>query len=148
MQAMSHIPLIPLQGQALADALLNPRSVALVGASDDASKTAGRPQQFLRRAGFTGKVYPINPKRSTVQGAPAWPTLSALPEVPEHVFVLTPARLNAEVNKALTAPDVRETLVSQGAVVLGGSSADFRQYVGQEVAHWGKLLKTLKISMD
>lgn len=86
MQAMSHTP---LQGQALATALLNPRSVALVGASDDASKTAGRPQQFLRRAGFAGKVYPINPKRSTVQGAPAWPTLSALPEVPEHVFVLT-----------------------------------------------------------
>lgn len=84
---MSHTPLL---GQALAAALLNPRSVALVGASDDASKTAGRPQQFLRRAGFKGKVYPINPKRSTVQGAPAWPTLSALPEVPEHVFVLTP----------------------------------------------------------
>lgn len=86
---MSHTP---LRGQALANALLNPRSVALVGASDDGSKTAGRPQQFLRRAGFMGKVYPINPKRSTVQGAPAWPTLSALPEVPEHVFVLTPTQ--------------------------------------------------------
>ena len=80
----------PLQGQALAAALLSPRSIALVGASDDTSKTAGRPQQFLRRAGFTGKVYPINPKRPTVQGSPAWPTLSALPEVPEHVFMLTP----------------------------------------------------------
>lgn len=86
---MSHTP---LQGQALAAALLNPRSIALVGASDDVSKTAGRPQQFLRRAGFTGKVYPINPKRPTVQGAPAWPTLSELPEVPEHVFVLTPTQ--------------------------------------------------------
>lgn len=84
---MSHMP---LQGQGLATALMNPRSVALVGASDEDSKTAGRPQHFLRCAGFAGKVYPINPKRSTVQGDPAWPTLSALPEVPEHVFVLTP----------------------------------------------------------
>ena len=84
------MPDTPLQGQALAAALLSPGSVALVGASDDVSKTAGRPQQFLRRAGFMGKVYPINPKRSTVQGAQSWPTLSALPEVPEQVFVLTP----------------------------------------------------------
>lgn len=79
-----------LTGQALAAALLNPSSVALVGASDEMTKTAGRPQQFLRRAGFAGRVYPINPKRSSVQGDPAWPSLSALPEVPEHVFVLTP----------------------------------------------------------
>ena len=75
---------------ALARALLAPRSIALVGASDDAGKTAGRPLKFLRDAGFEGKVYPINPNRPIVQGERAWPALSALPEVPEHVFVLTP----------------------------------------------------------
>jgi acyl-CoA synthetase (NDP forming) len=80
----------PLSGAALAAALLSPRSVALVGASDDASKTAARPQQYLQRAGFKGTVYPINPRRDTVLGAQAWPSLSALPEVPEHVFVLSP----------------------------------------------------------
>ena len=80
----------PLSGAALAAALLAPRSVALVGASDDATKTAARPQQYLRRAGFGGRVYPINPRRDTVLGAPAWPSLAALPEVPEHVFVLSP----------------------------------------------------------
>ena len=79
-----------IRGDRLAAALLHPRSVAIVGASDDASKTAGRPQQYLRDAGFAGKVYPINPKRRTVQGATAWPSLSELPEVPEHVFILTP----------------------------------------------------------
>lgn len=77
-------------GAALAHALMNPTSIALVGASDDIAKTAGRPLQFLRRAGFNGKVYPINPNRHTVQGERAWPNLTSLPEVPEHVFVLTP----------------------------------------------------------
>lgn len=77
-------------GPALAQALLAPRSIALVGASDDAAKTAGRPLQFLRRSGFAGTVYPINPNRPMVQGEPAWPDLASLPEVPEHVFVLTP----------------------------------------------------------
>jgi len=76
-------------GSALAQALLSPRSIALVGASDDASKTAGRPLQFLRQAGFSGAVYPVNPRRALVQGEQAWAALADLPEVPEHVFVLT-----------------------------------------------------------
>lgn len=71
-------------------ALLYPKSIALVGASDDAKKTGGRPQLFLRRSGYQGAIYPINPKRTEVQGEKAWPNLSSLPEVPEHVFVLSP----------------------------------------------------------
>lgn len=74
----------------LSQALLYPTSIALVGASDDVKKTGGRPLQFLRRAGFSGKIYPINPNRAVVQGEKAWPSLAALPEVPEHVFVLSP----------------------------------------------------------
>lgn len=74
----------------LCQPLLYPRSVALVGASDDVGKTGGRPLQFLRRSGFAGTVYPINPHRAEVQGEKAWPSLSALPEVPEQVFVLSP----------------------------------------------------------
>lgn len=77
-------------GPELAQLLLNPRSVAIVGASDDATKTAGRPQRFLHQTGFAGTVYLVNPRRPEVQGERAWPSLSALPEVPDHVFVLTP----------------------------------------------------------
>lgn len=80
----------PTTGSVLGQVLLQPRSVALVGASDDVTKTAGRPMQFLRSAGFRGRIYPINPNRSTVQGEQAWPSLAELPEVPEHVFVLSP----------------------------------------------------------
>ena len=61
----------------------------MVGASDDASKTAGRPLRFLRQAGFAGAIYPVNPHRALVQGEKAWAALADLPEVPEHVFVLS-----------------------------------------------------------
>ena len=79
-----------LQGAELARVLLSPTSVAGVGASDDAGKTSGRPLTFLRQAGFAGRVYPVNPRRAQVQGETAWPDLASLPEVPEHVFVITP----------------------------------------------------------
>lgn len=86
-----------LSPESLTSALLSPRSVALVGASDDPTKTAGRPQQFLQKAGFQGRIYPINAKRATVQGAPAWPSLDALPEVPDQVFVMTPTETVLDV---------------------------------------------------
>jgi acyl-CoA synthetase (NDP forming) len=71
-------------------ALFSPRSVAIVGQSDDASKAAGRPLKFLRRIGYAGRVYPINPRRETVLGERAWPALAALPEPPEHAYIVTP----------------------------------------------------------
>jgi len=76
-------------GSDLAEALLRPRSVALVGVSDDVAKTAARPLRFLRRAGYGGAVYSVNPTRATVQGEPAFASLSALPERPDHAFILT-----------------------------------------------------------
>jgi acyl-CoA synthetase (NDP forming) len=87
----------PLLGSALAQALLRPRSVALVGASDDPGKTTGRPLRFLRQAGFAGAVYPVNPHRAQVQGERAWPDLRSLPEVPDHVFILSGTDTVADV---------------------------------------------------
>jgi acyl-CoA synthetase (NDP forming) len=70
--------------------LLAPRSIALIGASDDPAKNAARPLKFLRSGGYAGAVYPINPRRTTVLGERAWPSLEALPEVPDHAYVLLP----------------------------------------------------------
>jgi acyl-CoA synthetase (NDP forming) len=74
----------------LRQALLSPRSVAIVGQSDDAAKTAGRPLKYLRQAGYAGRIYPVNARRETVLGEPAWPSLGALPERPDHAYIVTP----------------------------------------------------------
>ncbi len=60
---------------ALRQKLLAPRSIALIGASDDATKNAARPLTFLRRGGYAGTIYPVNPRRSTVLGERAWPSV-------------------------------------------------------------------------
>jgi acetate---CoA ligase (ADP-forming) len=74
----------------LAQLLFAPHSVAIVGQSDDAGKTAGRPLKFLRQVGYAGRIYPINPRRELVLGERAWPSLSVLPEVPDHAYIVTP----------------------------------------------------------
>ena len=81
---------------ALAQALLTPRSIAIVGQSDDPGKTAGRPLKFLRQAGYGGRVYPVNARRDTVLGERAWPSLAALPEVPEHAYIVTGTEVAVE----------------------------------------------------
>src|SRR6056297_1059543 len=98
-------------------AMLWPGSVALVGVSDAAAKTAGRPLHFLRRAGWQGTVYPVNPHRDSVQGQPAWPDLASLPERPDHVFILT----GAEIALA-TLAECNRLSVPLATILAGGFS--------------------------
>jgi tripartite-type tricarboxylate transporter receptor subunit TctC len=58
------------------------------------------------------------------------------------------AKLHAGVAKAMAAPDVREKLEAQGAVVVGNKPAEFKTYIRDEVSHWDKLLKTMHIKLD
>jgi acyl-CoA synthetase (NDP forming) len=80
----------PNDRAALRQALLSPRSVALIGQSDDPGKTTGRPLKFLRDAGYRGTIYPVNPRRDTVMGERAWKSVSALPEAPDHAYIVVP----------------------------------------------------------
>lgn len=68
-------------------AILSPGSVAIVGASDDPDKIGGRPIQYMRRFGFRGQVLPVNPRRPSIQGLPAYPSLDDLPVVPDLAVV-------------------------------------------------------------
>ena len=68
--------------------ILAPRSIAIVGASDNPDKAGGRPVFFLKRFGFAGAVYPINPQRAEVQGLPSFASLAALPEVPDVAVIV------------------------------------------------------------
>lgn len=68
-------------------AFLDPRSVAVIGASDNPHKIGGRPVHYLGKFGFKGKVYPINPSRPEIQGRRSYASLADLREVPELVVV-------------------------------------------------------------
>ena len=72
----------------LAQALFAPRAVALVGASGDAAKNTARPQRFLKRHGYAGRVFPINPSRKEVLGEPCYPTLAEAPAGIDHAFIM------------------------------------------------------------
>ena len=66
---------------------LAPRSVAVIGASDNPHKVGGRPILYLQKYGYRGAIYPVNPGRATVQGLRAFARLEDLPESPELAIV-------------------------------------------------------------
>jgi len=72
----------------LLSALIEPKSIAIIGASENSNKIGGRPIFYMQRHGYKGKIYPINPNRSEIQGLRAYPSLAALPEVPELAMVI------------------------------------------------------------
>jgi acyl-CoA synthetase (NDP forming) len=72
----------------LAQALFSPRSVALVGASGDETKNTARPQRYLRKHGYAGKIFPINATRPMVLDLPAFKTLEEVNEKIDHAFIM------------------------------------------------------------
>lgn len=74
----------------LVEALLRPGAVGLLGASGDPDKNTGRPQRFLVKHGFQGRIVPVNPGRDEVQGLPAYKRLADAPEPVDHAFVMVP----------------------------------------------------------
>ena len=84
-------------------ALLQARSVAIVGASERA-KWPVRIFRQLTDFGFPGRVYPINPQRSEVWGVPCYPGFADLPETPDHALIIIPAEsVSAAVEEAALA---------------------------------------------
>jgi len=74
----------------LLQTVFSPRSIALIGGSGDATKNTSRPQRYLRKYGYPGKVFPINPGREEIFGEKAYPSVTAVPEPVDHAFIMVP----------------------------------------------------------
>ena len=70
--------------------LFYPQSVAVIGASNDASRIGGQPIRFMKEGGYSGRIYPINPKYSEVQGLPAYSTIDEVDERVDLAIIAVP----------------------------------------------------------
>ena len=81
--------------------LMRPQTVAVIGASADIAKTAGRPVAYLLKHGFSGVVYPVNPKATEICGLTCYPDIASLPTVPDVGIVLLGAERAHQAVKEL-----------------------------------------------
>ncbi len=104
------------------DALFQPRSIAVIGASAEPTKIGGRPVFNLQRFGYEGAIYPINPRSAEVQGLKAHAAISQVPSPVDLAVLAIPA---AGVPAALTecgAAGVRAAVVFSSGFAETGAA--------------------------
>jgi acyl-CoA synthetase (NDP forming) len=112
------------------DPLLAPRSIALIGASDNAARIGGRPLRYLQAGGFAGKVYPINPNRTSVQGYAAFPSVTALPEAPDVAILAVPAAATLQALKDCAERKVKAAIIfSAGFAETGAVGREMQREI-------------------
>ena len=104
-------------------ALLAPRSIALIGASPDAGKLPGRPLAYLRRYGFTGQVYAVNPKYTEIDGVPCVASIADLPRGLDLAMILLPAAGVADALRQCALQGVRTAISIAGGFAEAGDAA-------------------------
>ena len=95
----------------LLESALNPRSVAVIGASENPHKIGGRPIHYMQRHGFRGAIYPVNPSRADLQGVRCFSTLAELPEVPDLAMVIVGGEQAVDAVAQCAARGVRSVVV-------------------------------------
>ena len=120
------------------DALLRPASVAVIGASNDPTRIGGRPIRYLREAGFPGQVYPVNPKHREVQGLPAFPHISDVPEAVDLAIVAVPAPSVVDTVEACAARGVQVVVIySAGFAEMGAEGRRHQRRLADIAAETG-----------
>ncbi|OWW21143.1 acetate--CoA ligase family protein [Noviherbaspirillum denitrificans] len=108
--------------------LIKPRSVAVIGASADLSKTAGRPVSYLLKHGFAGDIYPVNPRAENIAGLRCYPDIGSLPGVPDVGIVLLGAeRAHLAVRELAARGTAAAIVLASGYTETGDEGARRQQ---------------------
>jgi acyl-CoA synthetase (NDP forming) len=107
--------------------LFHPRSVAIIGASADAGKLTGRPVTYLQKHGFSGAIYPVNPRYPSVAGLTCYPDVRSLPAVPDVGLVLLGADHVADAVRELAQAGAAAAIVLASGFGEAGEEGRRRQ---------------------
>lgn len=115
-------------------ALTEPRNAVVIGVSDRPGSWATRSWRNLKRYGFPGPIYLINPRRKEIFDTPCYPDFASLPEPPDHLVVVVPAPAVPELLRSGAAAGARSATVF---------SSGFGEAFDKEAATLGRELKTV-----
>ncbi|HEX7378355.1 MAG TPA: bifunctional acetate--CoA ligase family protein/GNAT family N-acetyltransferase [Pirellulales bacterium] len=120
--------------------IFRPRSVAVIGASDQPGKVGHTLLQNLRSGGFDGPIHPVNSKRSSVQGLPAVANVAALESPPDLAIICTPAATVPDVVRQCGEIGTRGVIIiSAGFREVGAEGRALEERVREEAARFDGL---------
>ncbi|HXF09464.1 MAG TPA: CoA-binding protein, partial [Desulfuromonadaceae bacterium] len=120
------------------NALLSPKVIAVIGATETANSVGRTVFQNLGRGGFEGVVYPVNPKRSSVLCVKAYPHISAVPEKVDLAVICTPApTVPAIISDCVKAGIPGAVIISAGFKEIGEVGVGYEQQILAEARRAG-----------
>ncbi|MFC1830030.1 acetate--CoA ligase family protein, partial [Thermodesulfobacteriota bacterium] len=100
------------------DAILKPKSVAVIGASTSPDKLGNEIMRNILDGGFKGSVYPINPKADAILDIPCHVSVKDIAEAPDMAVIIIPARFVPQAVKECGEAGVK------GAVIITGGFSE------------------------
>jgi acyl-CoA synthetase (NDP forming) len=108
-------------------ALVDPRSIAVIGASADAARIGGRTIYFLQRHGYAGTIYPVTHRQGDVQGLTSYPDIASVPEAPDLAVISIPAAQVLEQLERCAARGVKAAIVFSAGFSEIGAEGEAEQ---------------------
>ena len=121
-------------------ALLNPTSIAVLGASEKTGSVGNEVLVNLDKGQYAGHIYAVNPAYQTVNGLSCYPSLEALPALPEHViFAVSDSRIEACFDE-MVALGIRACTIFSSLILADDKSPNLRQRMQTKIDHSGVLV--------
>ena len=118
--------------------ILNPKSVAVIGASDDLSKISGRPLKYLIEFGYDGRILPVNPKYTQIAGIPCYPSIDDIEGDIDLAVVGVPANAALGVLQSCAKRGVGSSIVfSSGFAEMGMEGRVAQEKIGALASETG-----------
>src|SRR5690242_16805055 len=107
------------------DAILKPRSIAVIGASRQTNTIGYQILDNLVKSGFHGPIYPVNPKASSIHSIRAYPSVAEIPEVVDLAVIVVPKLLVLDVAEQCGKRGVKGLVViTAGFAEIGGEGVE------------------------
>jgi len=119
------------------ESLMNPRSIAVVGATNRPGSVGLAVFRNIFAAGFQGVLYPVNPKAKSVQSVKAYPKLADIPDEVDLAVVIVPAEIVCSILEEAGQKQVKGAIVvSAGFKEVGGHGIELENYLKEVVAKY------------
>lgn len=110
------------------DSFFAPKSIAVIGASQDTTKIPGQLLSYLRKNGFPGAIYPVNPNYPDIDGLKCWPSVAAIGAPVDLAIVVIPAKAVLVGLEDCAGAGVKNAIIiSSGFAEEGGESAEIQR---------------------
>jgi len=118
--------------------IMNPRSIAVVGATNRPGSVGLAVFRNILRAEFQGVLYPVNPRAKSVQSVKAYPKLADIPDEVDLAVVIVPAEIVCSILEEAGQKQVKGAIViSAGFKEVGGRGVELENCLKEVIAKYG-----------